>query len=99
MIHIMARYRIKKGASQEVNGIITEFVEQISAHETGTLFYQAFYYIDESHEYIHIMTFRDGFAQEVHRKSGYVKKFMAQLYPFCESEPEFIGLELVARNK
>ena len=95
MIHIIARYRVKKGREEEAREIVGEFVAQVKVREKGTLLYQAFHEIDNERNFFHLMTFKDGFSQEVHSKSPHVKKLADQLYPLCEGEPEFVGLELI----
>ena len=92
MINIMVRYRVKKQKIAEVKKAIREFVRQVKKREKGTLIYESFQLDKHSTEFVHFMRFKDKKAEETHRKSEHVKKFVAVLYPVCEKKPIFIGL-------
>ena len=75
-----------------------EVVDAVKKNEPGTLVYEAFQEVDGD-SFVHIMTFKDDKAEQVHGSSDYVKKFVRLLYPYCDEEPVFTKLQLVRSNK
>lgn len=98
MKYVMARYKVKKEKVEEVKRAIKEFVDGIRRNEPDTLFYDAFQEEDDV-SFVHFMCFKDGKAQEFHRSTPHVKKFVDVLYPDCEEKPTFTELRLVRSNK
>ena len=89
----MARYRVKKQKIAEVKKAISEFVRQVKKKERGTLRYESFQLEKHPSEFVHLMKFKDKKAEDLHRKTEYVKKFVAVLYPVCEKKPVFVRLK------
>lgn len=87
MIQLIAQYKIKKGTEPGVLEAISEFVSAIHQQEPDTD-YRA-YRLQESREFLHIMTFTDRTAQKIHQTAEYTKRFVDVLYPNCEMEPQF----------
>ena len=96
--HMMVRYKVKKEKVDEAKEAIVEFVDAVKANESGTVTYQVFHDNTDSLVIIHFMIFEDEYAQTLHRKSSYVKKFVDLIYPLCAEEPLFTGLTLVRES-
>ena len=92
---MMVRYKVKKDKLEEAKKAITEFVDAVKANEPGTIAYQVFQDNVDPDVVFHFMIFDDEYAQTLHRKSSYVKKFVDLIYPLCAEEPVFTSLNLV----
>ncbi len=95
MISVMVRYRIKKEKIKDILKAIKKFVKNIEKRERGTLLYKVFRIEKKSNEFVHFMIFEDAKAEEIHKKSEYVKKFVSILYPLCEKKPVFVKLNYI----
>lgn len=89
MIHKFARFQVKTGKVDEALGLIKDFVDEVGRKEGGTATYTSFQDKDEPTRFTHYMAFRTPSAEEYHRGTAWVKKFVAALYPICEKEPTF----------
>lgn len=94
MVNKLAKYRVHADQLEAVKKAVREFVTAVGRLEADTLRYDA-YQTDDPREFIHFMTFRDAAAEEKHRTSPHVKKFVNALYPACKEEPQFISLNLL----
>lgn len=95
MITKLAEFRVKKDKLAECKKAIGEFVEKVKENEEGTLVYESYQKPDRV-SFVHFMTFKDEKAEEFHRQTPWVKKFVEALYPKCEEKPEFYDLKPVA---
>lgn len=98
MLYVMVQFRVKEGHVQEAEALIRGFVDNIREHEPDTLSYQSFQFNYDIQEFVHLMCFIGEEADEKHKHSAYIKKFVDQLYAICESEPRFHHLGLVAEK-
>lgn len=96
---MMVRYKVKADKVDEVKEAVAEFVEAVQADEPDTLAYQSFQDANDPTVFIHYMIFDDEYAQTLHRKSSYVKKFVDVLYPLCAEDPVFTNLTLLRENR
>ena len=92
MIYLIAKYKIKKDKTSKVRKAILEFIRNVRKKERGNLRYEA-YQLENDTEFIHFITFRDKKAENIHRQTKHVKKFVSILYPCCERKPKFIKLK------
>jgi quinol monooxygenase YgiN len=99
MEHLFVSFKVKKDKVEAAKNTITKFVDEIARNEPGTILYNCFQEKSDTTSFIHTMTFESEKAEEHHRHSDYVKKFVDQLYPLCETEPVFSELELICSNK
>ncbi len=97
MIHIMALYRVKEDKLQEVITAVEEFVDAVKDNEPGTLVYESVRGKDDL-SFFHIMTFQNEEAEESHRSTPHMSKWVKTLYPNCQEEPVFVELDLVRSN-
>ena len=95
MKHMMVRYKVKKDKLDEAKEAIVEFVDAVKGNEPGTFTYQVFQDNADPDVLFHFMIFEDEYAQTLHRKSSYVKRFVDLIYPLCAEEPAFTSLNLV----
>ena len=95
MISVMARYRVKKDRVKDIIKAVKEFVKDVEKKEKGTLSYMAFQLAKNPGDFVHFMNFEDKKAEAIHRKSGYVKKFVSVLYSSCERKPIFTNLNRI----
>lgn len=98
MEHVFVSFKVKKEFIEDAKKIIGEFVRQIKENETGTLSYKCFQEKADESSFIHVMTFKSEEAEERHRHTEYVKKFVANLYPMCQSTPVFSEFNLICSN-
>ena len=98
MIHRMAKYKVKKEKLEDVKNAIIEFVDAVKKNEPGTQVYEAFQEDDEV-SFVHLMSFEDANARNIHRNSSYLKKFVDLLYPNCDEQPVFTDLHLIRSNR
>jgi quinol monooxygenase YgiN len=96
--HIMARYRVKRGKVDETRRAVADFVQSVGRKEAGTLLYEA-YQEEDGVTFVHLMAFRDDKAQEEHRRSAYLRKFVQMLFPCCDEGPVFTDLRLLASTR
>jgi quinol monooxygenase YgiN len=94
MRHRIARFRVRPAEVAAAERAIIEFVARV-ADEPGTLRYESFREADGV-SYVHVMTFADDAAEEAHRGTEHVKKFVADLYPRCEVQPVFTDLKKIS---
>jgi quinol monooxygenase YgiN len=95
MKHMMVRYKVKKEKLEEAKEAIVEFVDSVKANEPGTIVYQVLQDGTDTDVLFHFMVFDDEYAQTIHRKSSYVKKFVDLIYPLCAEEPVFTSLNMI----
>lgn len=95
MIELMARYRVRKNAVDQVKQAVAWFVQQVHKHEKGTLRYEAFQLLKSPTDFVHFMRFADKKAESLHRKTHYVKEFVRVLYPLYERKPRFFPVRNV----
>lgn len=95
MVYMIVEYTLREGTQAKAEEAIKKFVEQIKAHEPGTLFYDNLRR-GESLEYLDIMCFRNQESQEQHRQADYCQEFIDKVVPLCQTGPKFTELKLVA---
>ncbi len=94
MIHKMVRFRVKPEKREAARAAIAEFVASVRAKEPDTLQYEAFEEPDGVW-FVHFMTFRSPAAEQLHRATPHVIRFVDVLYPNCDVTPVFTDLKLV----
>jgi quinol monooxygenase YgiN len=99
MEHIIVSFKVKTDKIDEAKAAIRKFVDEITGREPGTILYNCYQEKSDSTSFIHNMTFESEKAEEHHRHTSYVKKFVDSLYPICEEEPVFTELNLICSNK
>ena len=95
MVNLFARYQVKADKLNEVKMIVSNFVELVKNNEPKTLKYEAFQEKNNPNEFVHFISFKDESAEEFHRNTEYVKKFIDALYPLCEKKPVFTHINKV----
>ena len=95
MISYRVVYKVKKSAVEEAKNLVNEFIDGVRNNEPGTIIYHSFQDAEDPTSFIHVMTFKDADSEEQHKTSSYCQKFTESLYPLCEQEPEFTGVNLV----
>ena len=97
-IRQLAHYQIRPEALEKVLAAIREFVAYVQANEPGTLRYEVWQEKNDPTRFVHIFTFRDAEADQIHSESAAVKKFSGILYPECLAPVEFIDYQKVTSN-
>jgi quinol monooxygenase YgiN len=91
-----AEFRVRPETLPACLAAIRELVATVHAQEPGTRLYVSFQDpADETH-FLHVMIFEDGRAEEPHRSSAWVKKFVGVLYPCTVDGVRFTDWGLVA---
>jgi quinol monooxygenase YgiN len=94
----LARYQVRSEALERCLAAIREFVAYVRANEPGTLRYEVWQEKEDPTRFVHIFTFRDAQADQIHSESAEVKKFAAILYPECLAPVEFVDYQFVVSN-
>lgn len=95
MIYKIAEYKIREKVLAESLEDIQVFTKAIKGNEPDTLLYEA-YQKDDGVSFIHFMVFKDAKAEEAHRETEHVNRFVEVLYPLCEEEPVFTDITKIA---
>ncbi len=98
MEHLFVSFKVKKENIEDAKRIITKFINHIKDKEPGTISYHCYQEKSDETSFIHVMTFQNEEAEETHRHTNYVRRFINELYPLCEMEPEFSELNLICSN-
>ena len=94
MKYRIARFRVRASEVAAAERTIIAFVAKV-ADEPGTLRYESFREPDGV-SYVHLMGFADDAAEQAHRETDHVKRFVAELYPRCEQQPVFTDLKMIS---
>lgn len=86
-ISVIISFKVKESEIAKAQKAISEFIASIRKNEPDTLLYKSFQKTDEPKSFIHVMTFKNKTAQEIHRKSEYCQTFVEKLYPLCSELP------------
>ena len=89
-----ARFRVRASEVAAAEKAIIAFVAKV-ADEPGTLRYESFREADGV-SYVHLMGFADEAAEQAHRQTDHLKKFLADLSPNCDQPPVFADLKMVS---
>lgn len=95
MIRKKAEYAVRKEALPDALAAIRAFVDEVARKEGGTASYRAYQHVEDETKFTHFMEFRTPAAEQYHRQTPWVKKFVATLYPLCTVEPAFTDLKPV----
>lgn len=98
-IYKTARFRVKPGSLARCRAAIEEFVAYIREHEPGTRLYLALQEKRDPESFLHLMIFADAGAEESHRTSPGVQKFVAILYPETVAGVDFTDFTEVAASR
>jgi quinol monooxygenase YgiN len=85
----VANFQINFESLDLAKAAIEEFISTEKDNELGTLIYLSIQSKDDPTEFLHYMEFADSAAEEVHRNSEAVNKFVDILYPLTVSGVEF----------
>lgn len=97
-IRQLAHYQLRPEALERCLAAIREFVAYVRANEPGTLRYEVWQEKEDPTRFVHIFTFRDAQADQIHSESVEVKKFASILYPECLAPVEFVDYQFVVSN-
>ena len=93
-IHGTATFTVRKEELDRALEAIRMFVAHTRT-EPGTNRYESWRSVDRPTEFMHLMSFADEAAEQLHSSSEAVKTFVDVLYPLCEREPTFARWEIV----
>lgn len=89
MIHKIAQYEIHSGQEDFIRAAIKDFVAAIRENEEETIYKV---YETGTRQFVHIMTYKDEVAEELHKNAAYTILFVSKLYPKCVKQPKFQSL-------
>lgn len=90
MVNVIIPFEAERGSLDNVKTIIRDFIRGITKNEPGTIFYRSFQEKENPARFIHVMSFEDEKAQDIHRNSSYCREFVSKLYPLCTKAPEAV---------
>ena len=99
MIHKTATFQVRRDGLDKAVAVISEFVDYVRANEPGTLRYDSLQERDDPTKFVHVFTFRDAKAEDIHSGSAAVKRFTDVLYPLCVEPVQFTDFVMVATTK
>lgn len=83
----MIPFQVEEQALEKALDVIALFVDKVNANEPDTIMYKSFQDNNDPTKFIHVMSFKDEGAQEIHRTTTYCKEFVEALYPICSVSP------------
>jgi quinol monooxygenase YgiN len=95
----VANFQINLESLDLAKAAIEEFVSAVRDNEPGTLIYLSIQSKDDPAEFLHYMEFADNAAEEIHRQSKAVNKFVEILYPLTVSGVEFHDYSLISSTQ
>ncbi|HEY3359982.1 MAG TPA: antibiotic biosynthesis monooxygenase [Polyangia bacterium] len=93
MIRMMVELRVKAGEVEAVETALRAYVGAVHKHEPLTEL-QAFRRGAEP-VYVQVMGFPDEETAQRHRRCSYTRRFMEEVMPRCETDPQAIPLTLI----
>lgn len=96
-IHKLARFEVRRDKVDEALALIRGLIDEIGRKEGGTASYLSLQDKETPTRFTHYMVFRTPAAEDYHRKTAWMKKFVDALYPMCVEEPSFTTVEPVAK--
>ena len=98
-IYQTAHHQVADDDADKVKAAITEFVDYVRQNEPSTWFHVAWQAKADPSRFVHLFTFEDEAAHELHGHSEAVKKFKGVYQPELVDGPVvFTDYELVATN-
>jgi len=85
----LVKFEIKKTSLDKAIVLIRDFVKKVHDNEEGTVLYHSFQDEENPCEFIHVMSFVDDAAEEIHYQSDYCAQFGEDLLSLCVEEPDF----------
>jgi len=99
-IYQTAHYQVNEAAIERVAEAIDKFVDYVTTHEPGTLFYAAWQADDDPSKFVHLFTFANEEAHRAHGQSDAVHEFEAVYRPELVGGPvQFTDYCFVAANR
>lgn len=88
-VHLTASFRVRPEAVAAAVEATREFGAAVREHEPGTLEYRSLQREDDETVFLNVMAFADAAAEEAHRATEHVRRYVERLYPLCVEEPVF----------
>ena len=85
----LVRFEVKKSALEQALILIRDFVKKVKENEPGIVLYHSFQDEENPCEFIHVISFADDAAEELHYQSDYCAKFSENILSLCSNEPDF----------
>ena len=99
-IYQTAHYQIRPDAVSDVVAAIEEFVAYLTEAEPGLTMYKAWQQLDDPTKFVHLFTFHDEAAHELHGTSEAVRRFESVYQPALVGGPVvFTDYRLVASRR
>lgn len=95
-IYKTAHFQVQADQLEAAKSAVQSFVEYIRANEADTLIYSSVQSAEDETRFLHFMAFRNAAAEEQHRTSEAVQRFVAVLYPLTVEGVEFRDYQLCA---
>lgn len=96
LIHITARYQVRRPAVQKCVEAVGELVAYVQKNEPKTLFYLANQEVLDPTQFLHILVFEDEMALKIHQNSPASAQFVKTVYPEAVKPLEFMEYNIFA---
>ena len=96
MIHITARYQVRRSAVEKCFEAVQDLVDYVNKNEPKTLFYLASQEILDSTRFFHVLVFEDEVGLKIHQGSPASARFVEIVYPETIKPLEFMEYRIFA---
>ena len=98
-IYKTAHFQIQPAHLNTAKQAIEEFITYIQANEPDTIIYTSVQLKSDETTFMHFMGFVDAAAEEKHRTSSGVQRFVEVLYPVTVDGVTFVDYDLLATTR
>jgi len=89
----IVQYKVKKKKLDRTKNALSEYIETVHKNEPGTLDYKVYQEKNDSVSFVHVMSFVDKNAENIHDKSEHMKKLKKILVPISKGKAVYITLK------
>ncbi len=95
MISYKVLYKVKKSKLKKTNELINAFIDGVREYEPNTFLYHVFQEADDPTQFMHVMSFKNKEAEDLHHNTSYYQHFGEELESICEQGPKTMNFTLL----